>query len=89
MVSGTEAPKINNQTGFKAPRFDSDIANARKEKDESKRLADYAGAEQRALYYMPLIPIVFYRNREAVASRVRGFALDGAGIFDASKIWLA
>jgi ABC-type transport system substrate-binding protein len=80
---------VNNQTGFRYSRFDSDIVNARKEKDETKRLADYAGAERRALDYMPLIPIVFYRNREAVGSNVRGFALDGAGIFDASLIWLS
>jgi len=80
---------VNNQTGFHYSRFDSDIANARKEKDEAKRLADYAGAERRALDFMPLIPIVFYRNRLAVASTVRGFRLDGAGIFDASAIWLA
>jgi oligopeptide transport system substrate-binding protein len=80
---------VNNQTGFHKSRFDSDIATARNEKDEAARLADYAGAEGRALSFMPLIPIVFYRNREAVASRVQGFRLDGAGIFDASTIWLA
>jgi oligopeptide transport system substrate-binding protein len=80
---------VNNQTGFHISRFDSDIATARNEKDEAARLTDYAGAEGRALSLMPLIPIVFYRNREAVASRVQGFRLDGAGIFDASTIWLA
>jgi oligopeptide transport system substrate-binding protein len=80
---------VNNQTGFHDGTFDADIANARKEKDEATRLGDYAGAERRALDLMPLIPIVFYRNREAVASRVLGFRLDGAGIFDASTIWLA
>jgi peptide/nickel transport system substrate-binding protein/oligopeptide transport system substrate-binding protein len=79
---------INNQTGFHFGTFDADIANARKEKDEATRLADYAGSERNALALMPLIPIVFYRNREAVASRVQGFRLDGAGIFDASTIWL-
>ena len=80
---------INNQSGFSSRSFDSDIANARRQKNEAARLADYAGAERRALGLMPLIPIVFYRNREAVASRVQGFKLDGAGIFDASTIWLA
>jgi len=80
---------INNQTGFHNGRYDLNIAKARGEKDEATRLADYAGAENRALGSMPLIPIVFYRNREAVASNVRGFTLDGAGIFDASTIWLA
>ena len=80
---------INNQTGFHLSAFDTDIGNARGEKDESTRLADYAAGERRALNAMPLIPIVFYRNREAVASNVHGFALDGAGIFDASTIWLA
>jgi ABC-type transport system substrate-binding protein len=80
---------INNQVGFHNVAFDAEIANARKETDEATRLTDYAGAERRSLAFMPLIPIVFYRNREAVASRVHGFRLDGAGIFDASTIWLA
>lgn len=79
----------NNQTGYRDARFDADIAAARKDTDDAQRLSDYAGAERYALGLMPLIPIVFYRNREAVASRVHGFVLDGAGIFDASAIWLA
>jgi len=79
---------VNNQIGFHDKTFDSAIARARKEKNASKRLSDYAGAEDRALSAMPLVPIVFFRNREAVASRVHGFILDGAGLFDASKIWL-
>ena len=79
----------NNQVGFHSPSFDSKILAARGEKDDTTRLADYVAAERLALQYMPLIPIVFYRNREAVASRVHGFQLDGAGIFDASKIWLS
>jgi oligopeptide transport system substrate-binding protein len=79
----------NNQTHFSWGRFDTAIAKARGEKDESTRLADYADAERTSFFFMPLIPIVFYRNREAVASRVQGFRLDGAGIFDASTIWLA
>jgi oligopeptide transport system substrate-binding protein len=78
----------NNQTGFHDPSFDAAIDRARKERDDAKRLADYAGAEKRALELMPMIPIVFYRNREAVSSRVHGFVLDGAGVFDAAAIWL-
>jgi len=85
LVSGS----INNQTGFRDGPFDADIVKARTQTDEATRLGDYAAAEGRALDLMPLIPIVFYRNREAVASRVQGFRLDGAGIFDASTIWLA
>ncbi|MGZ4210144.1 MAG: ABC transporter substrate-binding protein [Actinomycetota bacterium] len=79
----------NNQTSYSNAAFDSAIAQARTETDEQKRLADYASAERTALIAMPLIPIVFYRNREGVAARVHGFVLDGAGIFDASAIWLA
>jgi oligopeptide transport system substrate-binding protein len=79
---------VNNPTGFNDGVFNAAISRARREKNESKRLADYASAEKRALDRMPLIPIVFFRNREAVASRVHGFVLDGAGLFDASKIWL-
>jgi oligopeptide transport system substrate-binding protein len=79
----------NNQTDFRFARFDADIARARATKNDAARLAAYASAEGRALSLMPLIPIVFYRNREAVATRVNGFTLDGAGIFDASTIWLS
>ena len=79
----------NNQTAFALAAFDAEIARARNAKDDTTRLADYQGAERHALSVMPLIPIVFYRNKEAVASRVHGFQLDGAGIFDASKIWLS
>jgi oligopeptide transport system substrate-binding protein len=80
---------VNNRTGLRYPRFDSYIATARAVKDENARLSAYAGAEKSALGLMPIIPIVFYRNRTAVASRVNGFTLDGAGIFDASAIWLS
>jgi len=80
---------VNNRVGFSYMRFDADIVAARAIKDENTRLSAYAGAERRALALMPIIPIVFYRNRTAVASRVNGFTLDGAGIFDASTIWLS
>lgn len=80
---------VNNRDGFRYGPFDSEIAAARAIKDENVRLATYAVAEKRALALLPIIPIVFYRNRTAVASRVNGFALDGAGIFDASTIWLS
>ncbi|TMK52946.1 MAG: ABC transporter substrate-binding protein [Actinobacteria bacterium] len=79
----------NNRIGFQFGRFDADIAAARARKVETARLAAYAGAEKRAFALMPIIPIVFYRNRLAVSSRVNGFALDGAGMFDASAIWLS
>ena len=83
------AGSVNNRIGFLYARFDADIAAARAIKDENTRLAAYAGAEKRAFGLMPIIPIVFYRNRMAVSSRVNGFTLDGAGIFDASTIWLS
>jgi len=79
----------NNQTGFNLTSYNLEIFRARGQSYDSTRLASYQEAERHALAVMPLIPIVFYRNRLAVASRVRGFELDGAGIFDASKIWLA
>lgn len=79
----------NNPTGFADRRFDYLIDRARATKNEGRRLAEYRRAESRALDLMPLIPIVFFRNRTAVAARVRGFALDGAGVFDASAAWIA
>ncbi len=79
----------NNTTGFKDPTFDKAVDRARRERDDAKRLARYRAAEARALTLMPIIPIVFFRNRTAVASHVRAFTLDGAGVFDATRVWIA
>lgn len=79
----------NNQTGFKDAAFDKLIELARRIKNEDARLKVYRDAEARALELMPLIPVVFFRNRTAVADRVHGLVVNGAGLFDASVVWLA
>lgn len=79
----------NNHTGFADAQFDTFIDQARAEKDDSKRLEAYRSAEKRAFDLMPLIPIVFFRNHVGVASNVRGLRIDGAGLFDAARVWLA
>lgn len=79
----------NNQTGFTDQTFDGLIDAARKTPDEDARLAKYVEAETRALELMPLIPIVFFRNRTAVNEQVRDLVVDGAGLFDAGTVWLA
>jgi ABC-type oligopeptide transport system substrate-binding subunit len=79
----------NNPTGYRDRVFEIYLSRARASTEEAPRLANYEAAERRALSLMPLIPIVFYRNRTAVATRVRGFFLDGAGIFDCATIWLS
>src|SRR5205807_1036747 len=71
----------NNETGYRDAVFDALIVAARKEKNDTSRLGIYQRAESRALQFMPLIPIVFVRNRTAVGGDVHGFALDGAGLF--------
>lgn len=80
---------LNNQTGFSDAAFDAAIARARATTAELPRLAAYRVAESRALAQMPLIPIVFFRNRTAIATRVHNLILDGAGLFDPSRAWLA
>jgi len=79
----------NNPLGFSDKTFDADIDRAWAERDETKRIADYAAAQDRATALMPLVPLVFFRNRIAARSVVHGFRLDGAGLFDASTVWLA
>lgn len=79
----------NNPLGFSDKTFDGDIDRARAERDETKRVADYAAAQDRAIGLMPLVPLVFFRNRIVARSAVHGFRLDGAGLFDASTVWLA
>ncbi len=79
----------NNHTGFADKTFDRQIDAARKASSESVRLAAYTAAETRALAALPLAPLVFFESHIATRGSVRGFRLDGAGVFDASKIWLA
>jgi peptide/nickel transport system substrate-binding protein/oligopeptide transport system substrate-binding protein len=79
----------NNQTRFADKTFDSLIDQARAKADASDRLELYRRAESRALELMPMIPIVFFQNHVAAARRVRGLLVDGAGLFDASKVWIA
>lgn len=78
----------NNSTGYRNAGFERLIAKARRTRDGRARLVTYRKAEIRALRTMPLVPIVFFRNRTAASERVNGFWLDGAGIFDATKVWL-
>jgi oligopeptide transport system substrate-binding protein len=79
----------NNHTGFADPTFDTYIDRARASANETARLVAYSAAEKRAFELMPMIPIVFFRNHVGVASRVRGLRIDGAGLFDATGIWIA
>lgn len=79
---------VDNFTGFRDRGFDRLLDDARKERNGARRLALYRKAEARALAAMPLIPIVFYRNRVAIAERVHDLILDGAGIFDAGRVWV-
>jgi peptide/nickel transport system substrate-binding protein/oligopeptide transport system substrate-binding protein len=79
----------NNPLGFSDRLFDARIDRARAERSERKRLALYRAAEARALDLMPLVPIVFFRNRVAIRGLVRDLAVDGAGLFDAARVWLA
>ena len=83
----TKSP--NNQTGFSSTVFDGLIDRARGERDRARRLDLYRQAEEEALARMPLIPIVFFRNHVAVADRVKGLQVDGAGLFDATKVWIS
>ncbi|HVL90623.1 MAG TPA: peptide ABC transporter substrate-binding protein [Actinomycetota bacterium] len=79
----------NNQVGFSDSAFDTAIDKARATKGIAERRAQYQSAETRALAEMALIPVVFFRNHLAVARSVRGFDLNGAGLFDASRVWLS
>ncbi|MFY9587990.1 MAG: ABC transporter substrate-binding protein [Actinomycetota bacterium] len=78
----------NNHTGFSDRIFDSLIDQARSAKTDEAALDGYRKAEQRALEFLPLIPIVFYRNHIGVAERVHGLQVDGAGLFDAAGVWI-
>lgn len=89
LVQQLRTGSLNNSTGFSDARFDALVDAARKEKREQARLDLYRRAEARALALMPLAPIVFFRNRTAVAPRVRQFSQDGSGVFDGSRIWIA
>lgn len=78
----------NNQVAFADPAFDGLIKKAREASGLEQRRGLYKEAEARALSQMAIIPVVFFRNHHAVAERVQGLRLDGAGIFDAARVWL-
>ena len=78
----------NNHTGFRERVFDTLIDTARAAADEAARLDAYRKAEARAFEYMPIIPIVFFRNHIGVAEHVHGLRVDGAGLFDAARVWV-
>jgi ABC-type oligopeptide transport system substrate-binding subunit len=78
----------NNHTGFADRTFDTLIDQARAQRDDAARLDAYRKAEARAFEAMPLIPIVFFRNHVGVAERVHGMRIDGAGLFDAARVWV-
>jgi peptide/nickel transport system substrate-binding protein/oligopeptide transport system substrate-binding protein len=80
--------QLNNHTGFANPQFDQALDRARRDLTEKGRLYWYRRAERIALEAMPQIPIVFYRNRTAVADEVQDFFLNGAGLFDGTRVWL-
>ena len=78
----------NNHTGFADRTFDTLIDQARAQREEGTRLEAYRKAEARAFEVMPLIPIIFFRNHVGVAERVHGLRVDGAGLFDAARVWV-
>jgi peptide/nickel transport system substrate-binding protein/oligopeptide transport system substrate-binding protein len=78
----------NNHTGYTDGVFDGLIDQARAAKTDDAALEGYRKAEDRALSFMPLIPIVFYRNHIGVGERVHGLQVDGAGLFDAARVWV-
>jgi ABC-type oligopeptide transport system substrate-binding subunit len=79
----------NNHTGFADRSFDTLIDQARATRDDAARLTAYRKAEMRAFEIMPLIPIVFFRNHVGVAERVHRLHIDGAGLFDAARVWVS
>lgn len=79
----------NNHTGFADGAFDTFIDTARRAQNEAQRIDAYRDAEKRAFELMPMIPIVFFRNHVGVSSKVRGMRIDGAGLFDAARVWIA
>ena len=79
----------NNPTGFADKSFDTLIDQARAATNTEARLAAYQKAQARAFEVMPLIPIVFFRNHVGVGAKVRDLRVDGAGLFDAARVWIS
>jgi oligopeptide transport system substrate-binding protein len=79
----------DNHAHFKDAGFDRLLDRARRTRNDRQRLGYYRRAERRALERMPLIPILFFRNRAVIADRVQDLLLDGAGLFEGERVWLA
>lgn len=76
----------DNRTGFRDVRLDRLLNRARAAADPSFAEDLYQRAERRALEFMPLVPLAWFRSRIAVQPYVQGFAVDSSGMFDASTL---
>jgi oligopeptide transport system substrate-binding protein len=63
----------NNRTGWSDAQYDALIAQARVERDRTKRNALYAAAEARLVLDAPAIPIYSYVSQNLVSPRLGGF----------------
>jgi len=79
----------DNHAHYSDATFDRLLDRARRTRDGAQRLRSYRQAERRVLGRMPLIPILFFRNRAVIADRVHDLFLDGAGLFEGERVWLA
>jgi peptide/nickel transport system substrate-binding protein/oligopeptide transport system substrate-binding protein len=76
----------DNRTGFRDVRLDRLLNRARAAEDPATAEDLYRRAERRALEFMPLVPLAWFRSRLAVKPYVQGFALDPSGTFDAAGL---
>jgi peptide/nickel transport system substrate-binding protein/oligopeptide transport system substrate-binding protein len=76
----------DNRTGFRDVRLDRLLNRARAADDPATAEDLYRRAERRALEFMPLVPLAWFRSRIAVKPYVQGFAVDPSGTFDAASL---
>lgn len=62
----------NNNTGWSNARYDELVAEAKKEQDEAKRIAQFREAEEILMDEMPIMPIYFYVSADALKKEIKG-----------------
>lgn len=79
----------DNHANYSNPAFDSGVTAARQNRDQDARIAAYQELERMVGQDAPVIPIVTYRHRDVVSSRVNGFIYTPLGLGTWDKAWIS
>jgi oligopeptide transport system substrate-binding protein len=83
-----ESRSEQNQTNWRDPAYDADLAAAARAPDAASRDAACQRAEARLLDALPVLPLVHNRNKFLIRPEVRGWFPNPLDIHPLSAVWL-